>query len=155
MNKSDIHILYIDDEMNNLISFKAVFRIKFNVHTAISGEQAKRMLRELPQINVIITDQRMPHMTGVEFLESIIEEFPEPKRILLTGYTDVSAIVDAVNIGKIYRYLSKPWDERELELIILGAYEEYKKRMDEIEMARLLAISNEQLEFLLRQNLLS
>ena len=154
MQKKVINILYVDDEQNNLVSFKAVFRIKYNVYTALSGEEAIRMLDELP-INIIITDQRMPNMTGVEFLETIMENHPDPMRILLTGYADMTAVVDAVNKGKIFHYLTKPWNEEELDMTINRAYEEYRKKMDEREMTEKLSISNEQLEFLLRQKLLS
>ena len=92
MQKKVINVLYVDDELNNLISFKAVFRIKYNVFTAISGEEAIKILSDTP-INIIITDQRMPNMTGVEFLEKVIERFPDPVRILLTGYADMGAIL--------------------------------------------------------------
>jgi len=149
-----ISILYVDDELNNLVSFKAVFRIKYNVFTAISGEEAIKILRN-KLINIIITDQRMPQMTGVEFLESILEEFPDPIRILLTGYADMNAVIDAINKGKIFHYLTKPWNEEELELAINRAFEVYQQKMDEKEMNYKLSLSNEQLEFLLRQKLLS
>jgi len=155
MAKQDgINILYVDDESNNLVSFKAVFRIKYNVFTAISGEEAIKVLRN-NNINIIITDQRMPQMTGVEFLESILTEFPDPIRILLTGYADMNAVIDAVNKGKIFHYLSKPWNEEELDMTITRAYEVYKQKMDEKEMTYKLSLSNDQLEFLLRQKLLS
>jgi response regulator RpfG family c-di-GMP phosphodiesterase len=154
MIKEKISILYVDDEMNNLISFKAVFRIKYNVLTAISGEEALKILRN-NLINIIITDQRMPQMTGVEFLESILDEFPDPIRILLTGYADMNAVIDAVNKGKIFHYLSKPWNEEELDMTITRAYDIYKQKMEEREMTSKLSLSNEQLEFLLRQKLLS
>lgn len=154
MSNNKINILYVDDELNNLISFKAVFRIKYNVLTAISGEEAIKIMRE-KNVNIIITDQRMPQMTGVEFLESILEEFPDPIRILLTGYADMNAVIDAVNKGKIFHYLSKPWNEEELDMTINRAYEVYKNNMDEKEMNYKLSVSNEQLEFLLRQKLLS
>ena len=110
MDSKNITILYVDDEINNLISFKAVFRIKYTILTAISGEDAKKILKN-NTVTIIITDQRMPQMTGVEFLESILNEYPDPIRILLTGYTDMNAVVDAVNKGKIFHYLSKPWNE--------------------------------------------
>ncbi len=154
MIKEKINILYVDDEMNNLISFKAVFRIKYNVLTAISGDEAIKILRN-NLINIIITDQRMPQMTGVEFLESILDEFPDPIRILLTGYADMNAVIDAVNKGKIFHYLSKPWNEDELDITINRAYDIYRQKMDEREMTNKLSLSNEQLEFLLRQKLLS
>ena len=154
MIPKEITILYVDDEENNLISFKAVFRIKYNVLTAISGEEAIKILKVKP-VNLIITDQRMPQMTGVEFLESILDEFPDPIRILLTGYADMNAVVDAVNKGKIFHYLTKPWNEEELDIAINRAYDVYKQKMDEKELTGKLSLNNEQLEFLLRQKLLS
>lgn len=154
MNKDKITILYVDDEMNNLISFKAVFRIKYHVLTAISGEEATKILRN-NSVNIIITDQRMPQMTGVEFLESILDEFPDPIRILLTGYADMNAVIDAVNKGKIFHYLTKPWNEEELDMTITRAFDVYKQKIEEREMTNKLSLSNEQLEFLLRQKLLS
>ncbi|MCF8450176.1 MAG: response regulator [Taibaiella sp.] len=154
MTKEKITILYVDDEVNNLVSFKAVFRIKYNVITAISGEEAIKILRN-HTVNIIITDQRMPHMTGVEFLESILVEYPDPIRILLTGYADMAAVIDAVNKGKIFHYLTKPWNEEELDITINRAFDVYKQKMDEREMNDKLSLSNEQLEFLLRQKLLS
>ncbi len=154
MTSEKITILYVDDEMNNLVSFKAVFRIKYNVLTAISGQEAIQILRN-NLINIIITDQRMPQMTGVEFLESILDDYPDPIRILLTGYADMNAVIDAVNKGKIFHYLTKPWNEEELDMTITRAYDVYKQKVAEREMTHKLSLSNEQLEFLLRQKLLS
>lgn len=154
MSESKINILYVDDEQNNLISFKATFRIKYNVMVAISGEEAVKILDSKP-VDIIITDQRMPNMTGVEFLESILESHPDPMRILLTGYADLNAVIDAVNKGKIFHYLTKPWNEEELDMTIQRAYEVYKLRKDEKELTEKLGVSNAQLEFLLRQQLLS
>jgi len=154
MKEDKINILYVDDESNNLISFKALFRIKYNVDTAISASDAVKVLRN-KSVNIIITDQRMPQMTGVEFLESILEEFPDPMRILLTGFADMNAVIDAINKGKIFHYLSKPWNEEELDLTINRAFDVYKQKMEERETRSKLSITNEQLEFLLRQKLLS
>jgi response regulator RpfG family c-di-GMP phosphodiesterase len=154
MSNTKINILYVDDEMNNLVSFKATFRIKYNVFTAISGEDAIKLLDE-NDIQIIITDQRMPGMTGVEFLESILDKHPEPMRILLTGYADLNAVIDAVNKGKIFHYLSKPWNEEELDMTIQRAYDIYSRKQAEHEITEKLAVSNDQLEFLLRQKLLS
>lgn len=149
-----ITVLYVDDEENNLISFKATFRLKYQVFTAISGAKALEIVRN-NAIDVIITDQRMPEMTGVEFLEEIIKIDPDPMRILLTGYTDMAAVVDAVNKGKIFHYLNKPWSEEELDQTIQRAYELYAERKQILETYSKLEVSNEQLEFLLRQKLLS
>lgn len=149
-----ITILYVDDEENNLISFKANFRIKYNVLIAISGDEAMRIM-ENKHIDIIITDQRMPNMTGVEFLEKVLEKYPDPMRILLTGYADMNAVVDAVNKGKIFHYLSKPWNEEELDMTIKRAYEVYEEKIKIKEMNDKLVVSNDQFEFLLRQKLLS
>lgn len=149
-----ISVLYVDDEEHNLISFKATFRIKYKVYTAISGPDAIKIMDEKP-IDIIITDQRMPNMTGVEFLESILDRYPDPMRILLTGYADLNAVIDAVNKGKIFHYLTKPWNEDELDVTIQRAYDIYKLRKDEKELTEKLGVTNSQLEFLLRQQLLS
>ena len=154
MSEKKIDILYVDDEENNLISFKATFRLKYNVTIATSADAAMKIL-ETKFAEIIITDQRMPNMTGIEFLEKIIEKYPDPIRILLTGYADMSAVIDAVNKGKIFHYLNKPWDEKELDETIKKAYEVYKANKEIKEMNAKLALSNDQLEFLLRQKLLS
>lgn len=149
-----INILYVDDEENNLISFRATFRTRYNVKTAISGDAAMELLNN-HRFEIIITDQRMPKMTGVEFLEHIIPSHPDPMRILLTGYTDMSAVVDAINKGKIFHYLNKPWSEEELDATIQKAHQAYLEKKKIREMNDQLSLTNEQLEFLLRQRLLS
>ncbi|MCO5948855.1 response regulator [Mucilaginibacter flavidus] len=154
MSADKITILYVDDEENNLFSFKATFRIKYNVLTALSGDGALAIL-EKTLVHIIVTDQRMPGMTGVEFLEKVLEKYPDPMRILLTGYADMDAVVDAVNKGKIFHYLAKPWDEEELDLTIQSAYAKYLEKLQLKETNAKLEVSNEQLEFLLRQKLLS
>jgi response regulator RpfG family c-di-GMP phosphodiesterase len=154
MAADKITILYVDDEENNLFSFKAVFRMKYNVLTAISGDEAIKIL-EKKDVQIIITDQRMPEMTGVEFLEKVLEKYPDPMRILLTGYADMNAVIDAVNKGKIYHYLAKPWNEAELDQAIQDAYQKYLEKIEMQDMNEKLAVSNDQLEFLLRQKLLS
>ncbi|MDP9081365.1 MAG: response regulator [Bacteroidota bacterium] len=154
MPTDKITILYVDDEENNLFSFKATFRIKYNVLTALSGDAALEILGK-NLVHIIITDQRMPEMTGVEFLEKVLEKYPDPMRLLLTGYADMEAVVDAVNKGKIFHYLSKPWNEEELDLTIQAAYAKYLERAGLKETNKKLEVSNDQLEFLLRQKLLS
>lgn len=154
MPTDKITILYVDDEENNLFSFKATFRIKYNVLTALSGDAALEILGKT-LVHIIITDQRMPEMTGVEFLEKVLEKYPDPMRLLLTGYADMEAVVDAVNKGKIFHYLAKPWNEEELDLTIQSAYAKYLEKLELKETNKKLEVSNDQLEFLLRQKLLS
>ena len=124
MNRDKIRVLYIDDEVNNLHAFKALFRKDYEIFTAESAEDGTKLLSE-ETINVIICDQRMPGMTGVEFFESILEKYPHPVRILLTGYTDIQAVVEAINRGQIYRFIDKPWDQQVLSVAIQNAYEIY------------------------------
>jgi len=151
---TQINVLYVDDEIHNLNSFKASFRRLFNVFTAESAIDGRKILEE-EDIQVIITDQRMPVTTGIEFLESIIPHFPDPIRILLTGYADINAVIDAINKGQVYRYIQKPWMEEDLRINIEKAFEIYTLRKENRELTDKLLIANDQLEFLLRQNLLS
>ena len=122
-------ILYVDDEHQNLVSFKATFRPYYQIHVAHSGLEAIEILKK-HKIDLIITDQRMPNMTGVELFESILTDFPDPIRMVLTGYSDVHAIIDAINKGKVYYYITKPWNEKELKLIIDNALEAYSLKKE-------------------------
>jgi PAS domain S-box-containing protein len=124
MLNEKINILYVDDEPNNLVSFNANFRKFFNIYTASSAEEGKDILNTR-EINVLITDQRMPGITGVQFLESIIKDHPFPVRILLTGYSDIETVIEAINKGQVFRYVLKPFDFEELKLIIENAYDLY------------------------------
>ncbi|WP_339866265.1 response regulator [uncultured Algoriphagus sp.] len=155
-NKSEekIKILYVDDEENNLQAFKATFRRDYKIFIAISAKEGREILKQ-EEIDVIVTDQRMPEETGVEFLESIIPDFPDPIRILLTGYTDIQAVIDAINKGQVYHYLTKPWEEDYLRTVIKNAFEIYQLRRENEQLTKALIKSNDQLEFILRQNLLS
>src|ERR1700741_3984545 len=103
MEEQKINVLYIDDEPNNIVSFKAAFRRVFNVFSAESADEGKQVL-EKETIHVILSDQRMPKTTGIEFFQSILETHPDPIRILITGYTDINAVIDAINLGQVYKY---------------------------------------------------
>jgi two-component system sensor histidine kinase/response regulator len=116
-------ILYVDDEPDNLIGFKASLRFDYSIITAVNIPQAISCLNNHPEIKVIFCDQRMPGKTGVDFFEEIRISHPLPVRILLTAYTDVEAIIDAINRGNIFRYVNKPWTETD----IISAIEEANK----------------------------
>ncbi len=148
------HILYVDDEPHNLSAFTATYRRLYKIFTAESAEEGKKIL-EQEEIHVIITDQRMPKTTGVEFLASILDKYPDPIRMILTGYSDIDAVIDAINKGQVYRYIQKPWMEEDLRINIEKAFEIYNLRKENRELTAKLIVANEQLEFLLRQNLLS
>ena len=118
-------ILLVDDEPEILFSLRGLLRREFDLHTAESGAEALEILHRQP-IHVIMTDQRMPEMTGVELLRRAQGECPEAIRIVFTGYADIKAVIDAINQGQIYRYLTKPWDPDELRAVLQQACEHYE-----------------------------
>jgi len=142
-----VGVLYVDDEINNLNSFKAAFRRDFNIHTASSAAEGRRILNG-NEIGVIITDQRMPVTTGIEFLESVLQTNPDTIRILLTGFSDINAVIDAINRGQVYKYLVKPWQNDELRIHIQNAIEIYILRKENKELTYKLQIANMELETL-------
>ncbi len=114
-NKPDkIKVLYVDDEANNLVGFKASFRLNYQVLIANNTSEALDHLNKNPDIKIIFCDQRMPDKTGVEFFEEIRNQFPNPIRILLTAYADIEAVIEAINRGNIFRYVKKPWAEADI-----------------------------------------
>ncbi len=129
MDDQKYNILYVDDEEPNLRVFQSAFMWNYNIITAISGAKGLEILKE-KHVALIITDQRMPGMTGVEFLEIVANEYPETIRILLTGYGDLEAISYAINQGGIFRYIPKPWDENEMMHILKKAIEIYQLKID-------------------------
>lgn len=120
-------ILYLDDERDNLMAFRAVFRRYFQVHTAENAADALEILATTP-MDLVISDQRMPDTTGVAFLEQVYAKYPHTIRMILTGYSDMQAIIDAVNKGKIYYYVAKPWKFEALKLVFDNALETYMLR---------------------------
>jgi len=142
-----VGVLYVDDEVNNLNSFKASFRHDFNIFTAISAKEGRKIL-DSTEIGVIITDHRMPVMTGIEFLESIIQVYPDTIRILLTGFADINAVMDAINRGHVYKYLVKPWQNDELKMFITNAMEIYKLRRENKDLAAKLRLAQAEIETL-------
>jgi response regulator RpfG family c-di-GMP phosphodiesterase len=149
-----INVLYVDDEENNLLAFKASFRRFFNVFTAISADEGKKILAE-NEIHVLITDQRMPGTLGTELLAQAVKDYPDQIRILLTGFSDIEAIKDAINRGQIYHYLQKPWNDADLQKTISEAFQVYHLKKKQQELSAQLLQTNEQLEFMLRQKLIS
>lgn len=129
MSATNVRVLYIDDEENNLQAFKASFRRQYEIYTAISAAEGLKILENI-SVQVILADQKMPGTTGVEFFKSITDTYPDPIRILLTGYTDIEALADAINHGDIYRYITKPWNDLELHNSIKNAYDAYKSKID-------------------------
>jgi signal transduction histidine kinase len=131
-------VLFVDDEENNLVVCEAVCGEHFEVLTATSGEAALELMRT-NEVGVLITDQRMPGMTGVELLEKARVEFPDTVRLLITAYSDLPAAVDAINRGRIRRYLKKPWDPDELKAETANALDQFETRRRVQELERQLS----------------
>ncbi|WP_373520182.1 hybrid sensor histidine kinase/response regulator [Aquiflexum sp.] len=124
-----IIVLYIDDEDNNLNSFKASLRREFKVVTALTAEEGLTIAAS-EEIHVVIADQRMPGLSGVEFFEKLMKINPDPIRILLTGYSDIASVIDAINKGEVYRFIDKPWNIDQVTVAIRNAAEIYFTRKD-------------------------
>jgi DNA-binding NtrC family response regulator len=120
-------VLIVDDEPNTLTLIRQLFRREFPVHTASSGQEAVAIL-ERERIGVVIADQRMPGMSGTELLRHVMAHHPDVARILLTAYADVDTLMNAINAGHVYRYVTKPWDNRELAMIVRSAMETFVLR---------------------------
>jgi Nif-specific regulatory protein len=117
-------VLVVDDETDNLDAFRFNFKRSFQILTATGGEEALQILRET-DVAVVVTDQRMPKMTGLELLKAARSLRPAAVGIILTAFTDVEVLVEAINLGQIYRYITKPWDGKEVRGVLQQAIERY------------------------------
>lgn len=146
-------LLLVDDEASILKALKRLFRREgYQILTAEGGKQALELLKETDQpVSLIISDQRMPDMNGATFLECSIACCPDAMRFLLTGYSDMDAVVDAVNKGKIDRYLNKPWNDSEMLLLVREALKQVELKRENIRLTKLTQRQNEELAELNKQ----
>ena len=138
-------VLVIDDEPEVLNAMNRQLRREFDVFLAHDAEEALAILRERP-IQVVISDERMPRVTGSELFSQIREEYPQAIRLLLTGYADLQSVIQAVNQAHIHRYITKPWDTTEIRTIVREAYDRHQMSVHNQELLRELREANEQLE---------
>ena len=133
-----LKLMVVDDELDNLDLLCRTFRRDFKVYKANNANEAIAILEEVGEMAVIISDQRMPDMNGTEFLSRTVERFPDTVRILLTGFTDVEDLVDAINSGQVFKYITKPWSPDRLKTLVEQATDIYrlvKKRTRELRRA--------------------
>lgn len=150
-----INVLYVDDDLNNLKSFKAGFRRFFHIYTALSAKEAEDILSE-NEIHVLITDQRMPVKLGTELLADSVKKYPEQARILLTAYADIKCLEQAINKGHVFRYFEKPWDADLLKVAIEEGHDMFiLERKRKILKETLKQITLDELELLLQKKELS
>lgn len=135
---SKLRLMVVDDEPDNLDLLYRTFRREFDVIKAESAIAALQILDDQGEMAIIISDQRMPEMLGTEFLSKTVDRFPDTIRIVLTGYTDVEDLVEAINSGKVFKYITKPWNPEQLKGVVQQAAETYKvvkQRTNELQRA--------------------
>jgi response regulator RpfG family c-di-GMP phosphodiesterase len=118
-------VLYVDDEPTNIELFKAHFKKDYNVKTAASAKEGLDLMRD-EEINVIVTDLKMPEINGMEFIELVKKKSPRKVCILLTAYTDPEVMIKAMNEGKVFKYMVKPWQKKDLSFVIESAFDSIK-----------------------------
>ncbi|MFY7848030.1 MAG: ATP-binding protein [Bacteroidia bacterium] len=128
MSHRIIKVLFVDDEEHNLASFRAAFRRDFHVDTCIDPEQATEMVGQ-NHYHVVVSDQRMPGLSGIDFFSRIHPSNPDQVKILCTAYADIQVLMDALNRGQVFRFVSKPWNEDELRVAIIDAYDQHLTRI--------------------------
>jgi len=144
-------LLLVDDEENILSSLTRLLRREgYAIFRANSGQAGLELLKE-HEVGVIISDQRMPEMTGVEFLGKVKELYPGTVRIVLSGYTDLKSITDAINEGAIFRFLTKPWDDEILRYNVSEAFTHYELKYENERLAKELRTANAKLEYKVEQ----
>lgn len=139
-------LLFVDDEANILSSLKRLFRpFGYRIFTAESGAQGLEIM-EREAIDLVVSDMRMPEMNGAQLLEKIRGRWPDAIRILLTGYAEIDATIDAINKGQIYRYISKPWEDNDITLIIKHALQQKMLEREKLRLEELTLKQNEELK---------
>lgn len=125
MNTKKGRVLYVDDEEINLSNFRETLQDEFEIFTAGSGEEALALLAREGQMALVVADQRMPGMSGIELLAKIKKAYPETIRMIISAYTEIHELIDAINKAEVYRYFVKPWKEDSLRLTIDNAVGTY------------------------------
>ncbi|GAB4111090.1 MAG: hypothetical protein OHK0057_05980 [Thermoflexibacter sp.] len=139
-------ILYVDDEIDNLVVFESAFRWHFQIFTANSALNALQILEKNPDIALLIADERMPEMSGLNLIEIVLKKYPDIINIILTGFGDLQTIIKAINMGGIYHYVTKPWKQEELKITIENALESYELRQQNKALIINLQQANKELE---------
>src|SRR6476620_7553026 len=137
LDPSTFPILVVDDEPDNLDAFRFNFKRVLQIHTAGSGDEALALLKD-NDVSVIVTDQRMPRMTGLEFLKAARSVRPDAVGIILTAFTDVDVLIESINLGHVYRYITKPWDAKEVKGILSQAIERFHLRRENLRLTERL-----------------
>ncbi len=125
-------ILYVDDEDSNLRIFRTGFKREYDITVVNSAQEGLELLRK-EKFAIIITDQKMPQMTGTQFLKEVNDLYPNTIRVILTGFSDIGAVIDAINQGNVFKYIPKPWNKAEMKIIIDECLLQYAKSAEQRE----------------------
>ncbi len=141
-------LLYIDDESENLKVFQRLFKKNFKIHTALSGEEGLGLFEKHPEISLLVSDQRMPQMSGVDFLNACKQINPHSIRILITGYADLESTINAINEAEIYRFIKKPWEKLDLLQTLNQAQKRFElekqvRSLDELKNKFMMLVNHE------------
>lgn len=145
LEEKDHNLLIIDDEVDITKALVRQFRRKYNVISTTDASEALKIM-ENEKIQVVLSDQRMPGMTGVDFFAQIKDKYPDALKLILTGYSDIEAVIGAINEGQVFRYVKKPWNPDELETIIREAFEKYELITNNRKLMTSLQEANQNLE---------
>jgi diguanylate cyclase (GGDEF)-like protein/PAS domain S-box-containing protein len=147
-NNQQATLLFVDDEPNVLKALKRLFRHEnYTIYLAADGAEGLEILRQ-HAVDLIISDMRMPKMSGAEFLAHALEQWPETVRILLTGYADLQSTIDAINKSGVFSYCNKPWNDEELKLLVRNALEQKHLREEQKRLATIVRLQNDELRML-------
>ncbi len=152
---TDSTVLCVDDEANVLSSLSRLLRKEnYTLLTAQGGEAGLKLLETQPA-QLVVSDHRMPNMTGVEFLQKVKERFPESVRVILSGYADTGMILEAINKGEVYRFLSKPWNDEDMKVALRQCLEHYHLTRKSRELMEQVRLHNEELERMVEERTVS
>ena len=146
MNDKKHTLLIIDDEENILKSLSRLFEEEpYELVTCSSGEEGLEKLKTF-KVSVIISDNRMPGMSGIDFFQKAIKIAPDALRVMMTGFTDIDAVISSINKGEVYRYITKPWKDDEIKAVIKGCVKHYELIEQNKYFSELIAKQNEELK---------
>jgi two-component system NtrC family sensor kinase len=141
-----VKILCIDDEKNVLRAIQRLFMDDdYKIYSALSAREGLEILGGIDEVQIVISDYRMPGMNGIEFLREVCRKWPDTVRIVLSGFADTAAVVEAINDGQIYKFIPKPWDDDELRSTIQKGIEAYFQKKQNLQLLTELKTSNEKL----------
>jgi len=152
LNHNTTNVVYLDDDEVMLETFRTIYSPYFKVFITNCADEAREIIRN-NEIHIIISDQRMPETTGVEFFTSIVKHYPDPIRILLTAFTEIEVVINAINQGQIYQYVRKPYIFQDMKKMLEDASEIYHLRKNRVKQTSYLDQTSEELKLIMHNDI--